>query len=62
ANKLRLSFGVTFLPRWRFGSVFLLVVSLVVTTVSQKCATSKPLARVKRTQFRDTTEAAMITG
>ena len=25
ANKLRLSFGVKFLPRWRFGLVFIVV-------------------------------------
>ncbi|HRA86989.1 MAG TPA: hypothetical protein PK992_02945, partial [Planctomycetaceae bacterium] len=41
ANKLRLLLGVKCLPRWRFGLVFFAAVSLPVSTVSQKCATSK---------------------
>ena len=44
ANKLRLPFRVKCLPRWRFGLVFFAVVSLPVTTVGQKCATSKSVS------------------
>gem|GEM_PF-6330507 len=47
ANKLCFSFGVKYLPRWRFGLVFFAVTSLPVTTVSQKCATSKLTHRVR---------------
>jgi len=46
-NKLSFSFGVKCLPRWRFGLVFFAVVSLPVTIVSQKYATSKLALRVR---------------
>jgi len=44
ANKFRLPFRVKCLPRWRFGLGFFAVVSLPVTTVSQKYATSKRIS------------------
>jgi len=48
ANKFRLPFRVKCLPRWRFGLVFFAVVSLPVTTASQKSATSKLTLRAAK--------------
>jgi len=53
ANKLRLSSGVKFLPRWRFGLVFI-VVCLKATRIRRRqfstpsVRAASPLARVKR--------------